>query len=115
MKNTFQLYDLRVELIRFESWKKATYWAEVWDYFTVEWENIFIPEWKWFSFYNLASIIPLLAVKQRVNNDNNDWIEIDDEIRAPDANCGAIFKIIRTWKRIFTSEDTSWNPKIHEK
>lgn len=111
MKHIFELYDLRVELVRFENWKCVTDGAKIWDYFEVRWENIFIPNGQGFSFYNLASIIPLLAAKQRVSNNPNDWMEIDDEIRAPDANCGAIFKIIRTWKRVFTTEDTSWKHK----
>jgi len=107
----FELYDLRVELVRFENGKSSTYDAQIWDYFEVKWENIFIPENKGFSFYNLASIIPLLSAKQRVLNDKNDWMEIDDEIRAADANCGAIFKIIRTWKRSFQTHLTSGNIK----
>lgn len=113
--SNFELYDLRVELVRFENNKCVTDWAEIWDFFEVRWENIFLPKGKGFSFYNLSSIIPLLSAKQRVGNHENDWMELDDEIRAPDANCGAIFKIIRTWKRIFTTEDTSWNKKLHEK
>lgn len=115
VNDSFELYDLRIELIRFENWKCVTDWAKIWDYFEVKWENIYIPEWKWFSFYNLASIIPLIWAKQRVSNNKNDWIEIDDEIRAPDINCSAVFKIIRLWKRKFYTHLTSWNIKINEK
>ncbi len=106
---TFELYDLKVELVRFENKLQVTDWAKIWDYFLVKWENIFLPEWQWFSFYNLASIIPLLATKQRINNNKNDWIEIDDEIRAADANCWAIFKISRIWKTTFQTNLTTWN------
>lgn len=109
---TFELYDLRVELVRFENDICITDGAQVWDYFEVKGENIFLPEGQWFSFYNLASIIPLLSAKQRVDNSENDWIEIDDEIRAADANCGAIFKITRIWKRTFQTHLTSLNKKL---
>ena len=108
MKNSFELYDLRIELTRFENGKCMTDWAKIWDYFEVRGENIFIPEGKGFSYYNLAAIIPLLSMKQRVTNHQNDWIEHDDEISAPDFNCWAIFKIIRMSKRTFFTENTSW-------
>ena len=112
MNDSFELYDLRVELIRFEWWRCVTDGAQIWDYFEVRGENIFIPDGKWFSFYNLAAIIPLLAAKQRVHNHSNDWMELDDEIHAPDANCWAIFKIHRTGKRTFYTHLTSWNKKM---
>lgn len=98
--NYYELYNLRVELVRFEWNKCQTDWAMLWDYFEVIWENLYFPDKKWFSFYNLASIIPLLAAKQRFNC-VNDWMEKDDEISSVDANCWAIFKIIRTWKTKF--------------
>ena len=109
---TFELYDLRVELVRFENNVCITDWAQIWDYFEVRGENIFLPEGQWFSFYNLAPILPLLSAKQRVNNNENDWMELDDEIRAADANCGAIFQIQRIWKRTFQTDLTSWNTKL---
>ena len=79
MNECFELYDLRIELVRFENEKRMTDGAKVWDYFEVRWENIFIPAEQGFSYYNLAAIIPLLAAKQRVTNDVNDWMELDDE------------------------------------
>lgn len=107
--DNFELYDLRVELTRFEKNKCITYWAKIWDYFEVRWENIYFPDGQGFSFYNLAAIIPILAIKQRVTNDKNDWVEHDEEIRAPDANCWAIFTITRLWKREFHTHLTSWS------
>lgn len=109
MNDSFELYDLRVELVRFERDTCMSDGAKIWDYFEVRWENIFLPENQGFSFYNLAAIIPLLAIKQRVKNDSNDWIEHDSEISAPDINCWAIFKITRTNKRTFYTHLTSWN------
>jgi len=109
MKKKFELYDLRVELTRFEDNICMSDGAKIWDYFEVRWENIYLPEWLWFSFYNLASIIPLLSAKQRIYNDDNDWIEIDNEICSPDVNCWAIFTIKRIWKRTFYTHLTTWN------
>lgn len=105
----FKLYNLRIILDRFEWEKRMSYNAKVWDYFEVIWENIFIPKNQGFSYYNLSSIIPLLSAKQRITNSENDWIECDDEIRAPDFNCGAIFKIYRTGMTVFDSSELSWN------
>lgn len=107
-----KLYNLRVVLERFEWWKQITYNAKVGDYFDVIWENIFLPEKQGFSYYNLSSIIPLISAKQRVTNNKNDWIECDDEIRAPDYNCWAVFKIYRTGITVFDS--TVLSPNINK-
>lgn len=104
--DSFQLYDIRVELIEFRDQKKKTYWAKIGDYFEVRWENIYLPEWQWFSFYNLAAIIPLIAAKQRYTHPN-DWMTTDIFIQAVDVHCGAIFKITRIWLRTFHHSDVS--------
>ncbi len=106
INDTFELYDLRVELIAFREWKQMTDWAKIGDYFEVRWENIFFPPWQWFSFYNLAAIIPLLAAKQRITH-NNDWMTTDSDISAVDIHCGAIFRISRIGKTIFYHHQVS--------
>lgn len=106
--DTFYLYDLRIELVEFRNNKSMTYGAKVGDYFEVIGENIFLPTNQGFSFYNLAAIIPLLAAKQRVTNEN-DWMTTDNEVAAVDVNCGAIFRISRVGIREFKHSDTSGN------
>ncbi len=109
LPDSFELYDLRVELIGFRDGKQMSYDAKIGDYFEVRWENIFFPPGQGFSFYNLAAIIPLLAAKQRVT-DPHDWMSTDAEISAVDVHCGAIFRINRMEKRVFKHSETSWNP-----
>ncbi len=106
--DSFSLYDLRVELIGFRDGKNMTYDAKIGDYFEVRWENIYLPPWQGFSFYNLAAIIPLLAAKQRVTHPN-DWMSTDSEISAVDVHCGATFRITRTKQSIFRHSETSGN------
>jgi uncharacterized repeat protein (TIGR04076 family) len=107
LNDEFELYDLRVELVEIRG-QIQSFGAKIGDYFEVRGENIFLPPNQGFSYFNLAAIIPLLAAKQRPNHPN-DWIGTDDLIAAPDANCGAIFKIIRIGKRSFKHSETSGN------
>ena len=107
--DSFSLYDLHVELIGFRDGKSMSYDAKIWDYFEVRWENIYLPPWQGFSFYNLAAIIPLLAAKQRITHPN-DWMSTDSEISAVDVHCGATFRITRMEQRVFRHSETSWNP-----
>ena len=107
IKDNFTLYDLRVELVEIRG-KVMSYNAKIGDYFEVRGENIYLPAGQGFSYYNLSAIIPLLSAKQRMNH-VNDWMESDDLIAAPDANCGAIFKITRIGKREFRHSETSGN------
>lgn len=42
--------------------------------------------------------------------DPNDFISTDTDVACPDPNCGALFRIIRTKKRIFKHSDVSVIP-----
>lgn len=106
LDDSFELYDLRVELIEFRDAKQMSYDAKIGDYFEVRGENIYFPDWQWFSFYNLAAIIPLLSAKQRVTN-KNDWMTTDSYLSAVDIYCGAIFRISRIGIRTFYHHETS--------
>lgn len=114
--DAFELYNLRVELIQFSEWRTMTDGAKIWDYFEVKWENLYFPIWQWFSFYNLAAIIPLLAAKQRVTH-SNDWMSTDSDVSAVDIHCWAIFRITRTGTTTFYHHQVSGenlNNKKHE-
>ncbi len=106
LDDSFELYDLRVELIEFRDNKQMSYDAKVGDHFEVRGENIYLPNWQWFSFYNLAGIIPLLSGKQRVT-DVYDWMSTDSDVSAVDIHCGAVFRISRIGKRTFYHHKTS--------
>ena len=97
MDDTFELYDLKVEVDAGE--KPPVCSHHIGDYFLVQGENLVFPEGASFSMYALNSILPFLPAKQRPL-DRNDWMYSDAEIACPDPNCGARFRISRTGKRI---------------
>ncbi len=98
MDDTFELYDLKVEIVKGE--KPFVCSHREGDYFLVQGENLLFPESRSFSMYALASLLPLLPAKQRIT-DPNDWMSTDAYVACPDPNCGALFKITRTGKRVF--------------
>lgn len=99
MDDTFELYDLKVEVI--EGDKPFVCSHKVGDYFLVQGENLMFPETDHFSMYSLSAILPLLPVKQR-KTDDNDWISTDSVFACPDPNCGAKFKVTRIGVRKFS-------------
>lgn len=105
--DNFDLYDLRVEVIR--SRGKMVCNHKIGDYFELSGENLSIPKGKTFSIYALAALLPLLPAKQRTTH-KNDWMTTDSEVACPDPNCGAIFKITRAKKRMFKHSEVTAAP-----
>lgn len=103
----FTLYDLKVEVIG--SRGKMVCKHKIGDYFKVSGENISFPRGQTFSMYALAALLPLLPAKQRMTN-KNDWMTTDTDVACPDPNCGAIFRITRTRKRIFKHSEVTVVP-----
>lgn len=105
MADSFELYDLKVEVV-------APAGAKIWcgaspgDHFTLQGEMLSLPPGQGFSIYSLAVVLPLLAAKQRVT-DENDWMTSDAEIACPDPNCPTRLRITRTGKRRFHRADTT--------
>jgi uncharacterized repeat protein (TIGR04076 family) len=112
MAETFELYDLRVEVVAPEG---AKLWcsAQPGDHFELRGENLYLPEGQGFSIYSLAAVLPLLAAKQRVT-DANDWMTSDAEVACPDPNCPSRLRITRIGKRLFNRADTTATPKAPE-
>ncbi|MBY5932702.1 TIGR04076 family protein [Tateyamaria omphalii] len=104
----FQLWDLRVEVV---APKGATLWcgAKVGDWFELQGEMLHLPDGQGISIYSLASVLPLLAAKQR-QADPADWMTTDAEIACPDPNCTSRLKITRTKLRTFRHGDTTAVP-----
>ena len=105
--NQFNLYDLEIAVERIEG--NCTCDMSVGDKFQVKGGKISMPDNKDFCLFALQSVIPLIPVKQR-KNDNADWIETDNEVTCPDPACRLIMKIKRTGTSIFYHEDVSNNP-----
>jgi uncharacterized repeat protein (TIGR04076 family) len=107
--DSFELYDLRVEVVAPEG---AKLWcsAKVGDWFELRGENLFLPEGQGFSIYSLAAVLPLLAAKQRVT-DANDWMSSDADVACPDPNCPSRLRITRIGRRRFRHSEVTATPK----
>lgn len=106
--DTFELFDLRVDVIIPEH--GAVYCgAKPGDYFELKGEMLHLPPGQGMSIYSLASVLPLLAAKQRVTH-TNDWMTTDTDIACPDPNCSTRLRIRRTGLRRFSHAETTAVP-----
>lgn len=106
--DTFELHDLRVEVIAPEG-GPIYCGAKVGDYFELHGEMLYLPPGQGFSIYSLAALLPLLPAKQRPTH-KNDWMTTDAEIACPDPNCSTRFRITRTGRRRFSHGATTAVP-----
>ncbi|KIJ65101.1 hypothetical protein HYDPIDRAFT_88790 [Hydnomerulius pinastri MD-312] len=106
--DSFQLYDLRVEVICPPN-ERILCGARPGDFFTLQGEMLYLPPEQGFSIYSLGVVMPLLAAKQRVTHPN-DWMSTDAEIACPDPNCKSRLKIIRTRLRTFSHSEVTVVP-----
>lgn len=104
----FELFDLRVEVTAPEN-GPIYCGAKPGDHFELRGEMLFLPEGQGFSIYSLASVLPLLAAKQRPTH-QNDWMTTDAEVACPDPNCSTRLRITRTGLRRFNHSDTTAVP-----
>lgn len=104
----FELYDLRVEAV-IPAGKPIYCGAKQGDHFELRGEMLHMPEGQGFSIYSLASVLPLLAAKQRETH-RNDWMTSDAEIACPDPNCASRLRITRLGKRRFSHAETTAVP-----
>jgi len=107
--DSFELYDLRVEVVAPEG-AKLYCGATPGDYFELKGEMLHLPPGQGFSIYSLASVLPLLAAKQRQTHEN-DWMTSDAEIACPDPHCPSRLRIIRQGKRRFRHAETTAVPR----
>ncbi len=103
--DTFELYDLRVEVVAPADAKIYCH-AKAGDYFELRGEMLYLPPDQGFSIYSLAAVLPLLAAKQRDTNPN-DWMTSDADVACPDPLCPTRFRITRTGRRIFSRSETT--------
>jgi uncharacterized repeat protein (TIGR04076 family) len=107
-QDEFVLYDLRVEVVLRPGSAFVCGHREG-EAFRVTGEDLVFEAGGSFSFYALASLLPLLAAKQRPTDDN-DWMTTDSDVACPDPNCGALFRITRTGRRSFSHGDVTRVP-----
>lgn len=90
----FELYDLRVVVDRIEG--EPACGLVPGDYFEVTGSNeLRLPAGKHFCIYALASILPILPMKQR-QLAAGDWAELDSEVCCPDPGERLVMRIERT-------------------
>jgi uncharacterized repeat protein (TIGR04076 family) len=106
--DAFDLHDLRVEVIAPEG-GPIYCGAKVGDWFELRGEMLFLPPGQGFSIYSLASVLPLLAAKQRPCHPN-DWMTTDAEVACPDPNCSTRLRITRAGRRRFSHGETTAIP-----
>jgi uncharacterized repeat protein (TIGR04076 family) len=103
--DSFELYDLRVEVVA-PVGARLYCGAKVGDYFELKGEMLYLPEGQGISIYSLASVLPLLAAKQRETH-AHDWMTSDAEIACADPNCPSRLRITRLGKRRFQHSETT--------
>jgi uncharacterized repeat protein (TIGR04076 family) len=108
-EDSFELYDLRVEVVGCQPGKQMVCNHPVGTYFEVSGENLSLPPGQSFPIYPLAALLPLIPAKQRMTHPN-DWMSTDMDVACPDPNCGGIFRIQRTRKRLFHHSDVTVVP-----
>lgn len=105
-QDEFDLYDIKVEVVRCQETKKMVCNHQIGDYFIVSGENLSLPDGQTFPIYPLAALLPLIPAKQRETHPN-DWMSTDQEIACPDPNCGGIFQLIRLNKTTFRHSEVT--------
>jgi uncharacterized repeat protein (TIGR04076 family) len=91
--DTFKLYDLRVTVVEIRG--RSVCGLSVGDWFEVRNSSrLVIPSGRHFCIYALASVLPLLAAKQRELSEN-DWLGSDSLVACPDPEEQLIMKIER--------------------
>lgn len=105
--DTFELYDLRVEVVATDRPMVCAHAAG--ESFDVRGELIVMGAGQTFSQYALAAILPLLPAKQRPTHPH-DWMTTDAEVACPDPHCGARFRITRLGRRTFSHAATTVVP-----
>lgn len=106
--DSFELFDLRVEVVVPED-GPVYCGARPGDHFELKGEMLYLPPGQGISIYSLASVLPLLAAKQRPTHPH-DWMTTDADIACPDPNCATRLRIRRTGLRRFSHAETTAVP-----
>lgn len=106
--DSFELFDLHVEVVVPED-GHVYCGAKPGDHFELKGEMLYLPPGQGISIYSLASVLPLLAAKQRPTHPH-DWMTTDADIACPDPNCATRLRIRRTGLRRFSHAETTAVP-----
>ncbi|MCL4847230.1 MAG: TIGR04076 family protein [Acidobacteria bacterium] len=106
-RDSFELYDLRVEVIASDRPMVCNH--KIGDWFELSGENLSFPPGQTFPLYPLAALLPLLPAKQRPTA-ATDWMTTDTDVACPDPHCGGRFRITRLGRRRFRHGETTRVP-----
>jgi uncharacterized repeat protein (TIGR04076 family) len=106
--DSFELYDLRVEVVAPEG-ARLYCGAKPGDFFELRGEMLHLPPTQGISIYSIAAVLPLLAAKQR-DTHPNDWMSTDADVACPDPNCPSRLRITRIGRRVFRHRDVTAVP-----
>jgi uncharacterized repeat protein (TIGR04076 family) len=109
--DSFELYDLKVEIVRTGEGK--IYCGKEGDHFELRGEMLHLPPGQGFSIYSIGAVLALLAAKQRATHPN-DWMSTDAEVDCPDPNCPTRLRITRIGRRSFSHAETTAVPLAPE-
>jgi uncharacterized repeat protein (TIGR04076 family) len=102
-RRTSDLHDLRVIVERIEG--RSVCGLAVGDYFEVtQSSRLRIPEGKHFCIFALASVLPLLAAKER-KLAAGDWLAEDSLVACPDPDERVVMRIERIRRRRLSTAD----------
>ena len=97
------LYDLRVTVERIEG--RSVCGLAVGDYFEVtDSSRLRIPDGRHFCMFAIASVLPLLAAKQR-KQPAGDWLEQDSLVACPDPDEKLVMRVERVRRRRIPTEE----------
>ena len=103
MTDTFELFDVRVTVIRIEG--RSVCGLTVGDYFEVtNSSQIRIPAGHHFCLFALQSVLPLLPAVMRAL-DPNDWLARDTLVACPDPDERLVMEIQRLDRRMLVTGD----------
>ena len=110
MRDEYELYDLKVQVIASDDGKPMVCQHKLGDYFTVTDDDLIeFPPGVRFPMYSLAAILPLLPARQRETT-RFDWMSTDAVIACPDPNCGGRFLISRGEKKTYRHSENTLTP-----
>jgi uncharacterized repeat protein (TIGR04076 family) len=109
--DTFELYDLRVEVVAGD--RPMVCGHREGDWFEVHGEMLHVPAGQGVPMYPLAALLAILPAKQRPT-DPADWMSTDAEVACPDPNCGARYRITRLARRTFRHGEVTVVPMPDE-
>ncbi|WP_108663455.1 TIGR04076 family protein [Acuticoccus kandeliae] len=99
--DSFELYDLKVEVVHRDTSRPMVCRHQVGDHFYLRGGNLEFPvERPRFGYYAMLAVLPFLMAKQRPTQ-RTDWMSTDAEIGCTDPNCGGAFRITRLDKQTY--------------